>query len=154
MDLPLQGKVICAVAVARADGTATRLLTTAPAETTCPKPCTATGVSRDDPDSDSKGGAEQKEGAAVERREARPLRISLRRGRDAEGGCRARSAEGGDADCVARNLPSASRRSAPVVLGEQFVSCLWPQSGRVNTARARTRRENAVFCPHAAGVSN
>jgi hypothetical protein len=47
-------------------------LTTAAAETTCPKPCAATGVSRDDPDNGSKGGAEQKEGAAVERREARP----------------------------------------------------------------------------------
>ena len=65
---PLQGKVGRNIVT----GAVTIPLTTAAAETTCPKPCAATGVSRDDPDNGSKGGAEQKEGAAVERREARP----------------------------------------------------------------------------------
>src|SRR6202035_4168609 len=63
---------LCAASLPLAGEASSSPLTTAAAETTCPKPCAATGVSRDDPDNGSKGGAEQKEGAAVERREARP----------------------------------------------------------------------------------
>src|ERR1700731_326532 len=104
-----------------------RLLTTAPAETTCPKPCAATGVSRDDPDNGSKGGAEQKEGAAVERREARPP-PHLPPPRERCGGGmprpkrrrRRRRLRGAEST---QRLPALRSRR----FGEPFVSCLWPQ---------------------------
>jgi hypothetical protein len=129
------------------------LLTTAATETTCRKPCVATGVSRDDPDNGSRGGAEQKEGAAVERREARPP-PHLPPPRERCGGGmprpkrrrRRRRLRGAEST---QRLPALRSRR----FWEQFVSCPWPQSGRVNTARARTRRENAVSCPHTASVA-
>jgi hypothetical protein len=128
------------------------LLTTAAAETTCAKPCAATGVSRDDPDNGSKGGAEQKEGAAVERREARPP-PHLPPPRERCGGGKPRPKRRRRRRRL-RGAESAQR--LPALRSRRFWgairSCLWPQSGRVNTARARTRRESAPpFRPREAG---
>ena len=120
-------------------------LTTAAAETTSPKPCAATGVSRDDPTTAARAAPSQKKAPRWSAGRRAPLRISLRRGRDAEGGCRARSAEGGDADCVARNLPSASRRSAPVAFGEQFVLAHGHVRPRQHSSGAHASRERLVM---------
>jgi hypothetical protein len=64
-----------------------------------------------------------------------PLRISLRGGRDTEGGCRARSAGRWRHRPAWRGFrPSASRR-----YGSELVEAL-------SKARAQRRRENALFC--------
>ena len=84
------------------------------------QPCSPTGVSRERSLKRQRG--RRFGSAAVERREARPLRISLRRGRDTEGGCRARSAVKWRHLLRGADLrPSASRRSAPVGFGSEFV---------------------------------
>ncbi len=118
------------------------LLTTPTLDTTSTKPCAATGVSRAIPETAARAAPRQKKAPRWSARRRAPLRISLRRRRDAEGGCRARSAEGGDADCVARIPPCASRRSAPVAF---WGANQWPPAASAKT-RAQRRRENVVAC--------